>query len=72
MNWLLTIAATCASLVAFWLYGNKSWMAPLFGIIGCLIYVYYDIRYDQVPLLVPTFVTMGIQIRNLIRMRNAR
>jgi len=68
MDWMLTILATIASLCSWWLYGNKSWKAPLLGLVAGTLYTYYDIRYDQLPLLIPTFAMMSIQVRNLVKM----
>jgi len=69
MDWIISSLATAVSIVSTWLYGNQSRKAPWYGLVMCLIWVYYDIKYDQLPLLLPTFLTMTIQIRNLIKMR---
>jgi len=72
MDWVLTIAVTSASLYSLWLYGNKSWKAPLLGVTACLIYISYYVIYGQLPLIVPTLVMMSVQIRNLVKMRRVQ
>ena len=72
MDWLISATATILALCAYWLYGNRTWKAPLLSLVVCALWVYYDLRYDQIPLLLPTVMTATVATRNLIKMRRER
>ena len=67
MSWALSIIATIIALYSVWLYGNKSIYAPIFGIVACLLWAIWDISFDAIPLLIPTFFNAIIQTRNYFR-----
>jgi predicted RND superfamily exporter protein len=69
MDWFLSSVATILAMVSMWLYGNKSWKAPLVAMVVSLIWTYYFIHYKQIPLLIPTFVNIAISIRNYRKMK---
>lgn len=70
--WLISAIATELSMVSSWMYGNKSWKAPIVSLIVISIWVYYDIRYGQLPLLIPSAINAVISIRNLIKMHKEK
>ena len=72
MDWLIAAVITVLGLCAFWLYGNKSWKAPVVYLVICSLWAYYYLDSDQIPLLIPTAMTTIIQTRNLIKMRRER
>ena len=69
-GWIISALATSLSLAAAWLYGNKDARAPAIMLIVCLLWVIYDVMFQQWPLLLPAALNIIIQIRNLYRMRS--
>ena len=70
-GWIISVLATSLYLVAMWLYGDSDKRAPLVALVVCLLWVAYDVAFQQWPLLLPTILNIGIQGRNLYRMRRA-
>ena len=70
MNWALSMLATALSLATLWLYGNGSKRAPILGLAMCMVWLYYNLQYDQLPLLLPTSLNIIIHVRNLLKAHN--
>jgi len=70
MPWVISTVATGLSIVASWLYGDKSWKAPIVDLVARSIWVVYVIGYDQSPLLIPVTINIVLSVRNLIKMRS--
>jgi hypothetical protein len=68
LSWTLTIAATINGLLTTWLYGNGNRRAPLLGLFGCTLFVMYNVINEQWPMMVPTALTVAVNIRNSIVM----
>lgn len=65
IDWVLSTAATFLALLALWLYGNKQLISPLIYILSILVWIVYDVLNEQWPLLLPCFLNLGVQLRNL-------
>jgi hypothetical protein len=72
LSWILTIAATITNLLSIWLYGNGKRAGPAVGLFCCALFVVYNIINEQWPMMVPTVLTVMVNVRNLIVMSRQR
>lgn len=55
------------SILILWLMGNKNKYAPILGILGQILWIYYAISLKQYGLLIGTIGYLIVHIRNAIK-----
>lgn len=68
MGWAISALATFLSLSANWLYGSKDWRGPILGVCASFCWIWYDVAYQQWPLLLTTVIYLAGHLRNLRNM----